>query len=135
MKYIPTMVAAAFAVMLIAAGQTAAGPAKKTAAKAAKANTPAEKKAAEPKAAKIADLLREPKAYAGKEVTVKGTFSGKCCESDWFLKDGVDTIEVYSTKMCPMPSKSRIRSKVTVIGTVLVRGDHPAITAKELAFE
>lgn len=135
MKYTPMMAAAAFAVALIAVGQTAAGPAKKAAAKTAKAKASPEKKAAEPKAAKIADLLREPKAYAGKEVSVRGTFSGICCESDWFLKDGVDSIEVYSTKMCPMPSKSKIRSKVTVIGTVIVRGDHPAITAKDLRFE
>ena len=87
------------------------------------------------KPVKIAELLRDPKAYAGKEVSVNGTFSGICCESDWFLKDGVDTIEVYSTKMCPMPSKSKVRSKVTVIGTVMVRGDQPAITSKEVRFQ
>lgn len=135
MKYISTTAAAAFAVTLIAAAQTAAGPAKKAEAKAAKAKASPEKKASEPAAAKIADLLREPKAYAGRDVSVKGAFSGICCESDWFLKDGVDMIEVYSTKMCPMPSKAKIRSKVTVVGTVTVRGDHPAITAKELRFE
>ncbi len=67
------------------------------------------------KPVKIAELLRDPKAYAGKDVAVKGTFSGICCETDWFLKDGMDTIEVYSTKICPMPSKSKVRSKVTVV--------------------
>lgn len=87
------------------------------------------------KPVKIAELLRDPKAYAGKDVAVNGTFSGICCETDWFLKDGVDTIEVYSTKICPMPSKSKVRSKVTVVGTVMVRSDHPAITSKELRFE
>lgn len=88
---------------------------------------------AEPAA--IAELLREPRVYAGKDVAVRGVFSGICCASDWFLKDGMDTIEVYGTRMCPMPPRSRLRSKLTVIGTVMVRGGQPALTAKELRFE
>ena len=68
-------------------------------------------------------------------MTVKGVFSGICCESDFFLKDGMDTIEVHATRMCPMPSKSRIRSKLTVVGTVMVRNGQPALAAKELRFE
>lgn len=131
------MASAALAVALWGCGRSQPedqGRAEKSTPMAAAPSAEAQAVAA-PKAATIAALLREPKAYAGKEVSVKGTFSGICCESDWFLKDGMDTIEVYSTKMCPMPSKSKIQSKVTVVGTVMVRNDHPAITAKELRFE
>lgn len=96
---------------------------------------PEAKAPAPAKTVTVAELLRDPKAYAGKEVAVKGTFSGICCESDWFLKDGMDTIEVYGTKMCPIPSKKKIQSKLTVIGTVMVRNDQPALTSRELRFE
>ncbi len=103
----------------------------------AAAGTPASGavEAAAPMAATIAQLLTRPKAYAGKEVSVKGIFGGICCPSDFKLKDGVDTIEVYSTPTCPMPPESKLRSRVTVRGTVLVRGGQPAITARELKFE
>lgn len=96
---------------------------------------PAPKAAAQPKPVTIAELLRDPKGFAGKEVAVKGVYSGICCEDDWFLKDGMDSIEVYATKMCPLPSKKKVQSKVTVIGTVMVRNNEPALTSKELRFE
>ena len=100
-----------------------------------KAEAPAAKPLPPVTPVKIAELLRNPKAYAGKEVSVNGTYTGICCGDDWYLKDGVDTIEVYSTKLCPTPSKEKILSKVTVIGTVMVRKDIPAITSKELRFQ
>lgn len=134
MGFTRIMIAAAIVGSIVSAA-TGAEPAEKARAKAAKSKAALGKAAAEPKAARIADLLREPKSYAGEDVAVKGIFAGACCASDWFLKDGVDTIEIYSTKMCPMPPRSKVRSKVTVIGTVMVRNDHPAITAKELRFE
>ncbi len=133
MRSLPLMAAAALSVALLwgcgeKQAESRAKETPETAASGAKAPASA-------KPVKIAELLRDPKAYAGKDVTVNGTFSGVCCETDWFLKDGMDTIEVYSTKICPMPSKSKVRSKVTVVGTVMVRGDHPALTSKELRFE
>lgn len=133
MRYMPVAVLAA--VLLGACSQKspeneAAAEKPTTAASAA----PKAKSSPQAKLVTIAELLRDPKAYSGKEVEVKGVYSGICCEDDWFLKDGMDTIEVYATKMCPLPSKEKIQSKVTVIGTVMVRNNHPAITAKELRF-
>lgn len=139
MRHIPVMATAALAAILLwGCGQKSSdtqATSEKSATAAIPAAAPQAKTASVPKAATIAQLLLTPKAYAGKDVTVKGVFSGICCASDFFLKDGVDTIEVYATRMCPIPSKSKIRSKLTVIGTVAVRNDHPALTAKELRFE
>lgn len=133
MRHIPIITALLTVGLLWGCGQKASEDQAPAADKPSAASQ--EKAFSEAKAATIAELLSEPKAYAGKDVSVKGVFSGICCESDWFLKDGMDTIEVYSTKMCPMPSKSKIQAKVLVIGTVMVRNDHPAITAKEVRFE
>lgn len=134
MSYIPMAVLAT--VLLGACGQkppeNEAAVEKPTAAASA---APKAESSPQAKRITIAELLRAPKAYSGKDVEVRGVYSGICCEDDWFLKDGMDTIEVYATKMCPLPSKEKIQSKVTVIGTVMVRSDHPAITAKELRFE
>lgn len=132
MRNLPKMAATLGLALLCGCGEKAPQSQPVETPKAAASDTKAPTSA---KPVKIAELLRDPKAYAGKDVAVNGTFSGICCETDWFLKDGVDTIEVYSTKMCPMPSKSKVRSKVTVVGTVMVRDDHPAITSKELRFE
>lgn len=136
MRYAPVMVTVLAVVLLWACGQKS--PENRPAVEKPVAAPSAAPKANAPSPAKavtVAELLRDPKAYAGKEVAVKGTFSGICCESDWFLKDGVDTIEVYGTKMCPIPSKKKIQSKLTVVGTVMVRNDQPALTSKELRFE
>lgn len=136
MRHVPRISAAMLAAVFLW-GCSQKSPEDKTAETPAPVQTPALKGdvAAAPKVASIAQLLNQPKAYAGKDVAVKGVFSGICCESDFFLKDGVDTIEVYATPMCPMPSKSKVLSKLTVIGTVMVRNDQPALTAKELRFE
>lgn len=80
----------------------------------------------------IAELLREPKAYAGQVVAVRGIFHSICCPSDFVLKDGFDSIEVIVSEM---PPKSKIGSKVKVVGTVVVRGDTASILAKEVMFE
>ena len=133
MRNIPATLTVLAVVLLGACGRTSSqneAVVEKTTSTAAKADS-----SPQAKRVTIAELLRDPKAYSGKEVEVKGVYSGICCEDDWFLKDGTDTIEVYATKICPLPSKKKIQSKVTVIGTVVVRSNQPALTSKELRFE
>lgn len=84
------------------------------------------------KSVTLAQLLREQKSYAGKEVEVKGIFSRICCPEDFILKDGFDTIEVVVSEM---PSKSKIGSKIKVVGKIFLRGNGVSILAKEVKFE
>jgi|GEM_PF-4797113 len=84
---------------------------------------------------KMEDLLKDPKSYQGKDIAVSGVFNSICCADDFVLKDGFNTIEVYVTDQCPMPDKSRLRSKMHVQGTVKVKGDEVTLVAKEVKFE
>lgn len=84
---------------------------------------------------KLAELVKSPSDFAGKEVLVTGIFSGICCATDFYLKDGLETIEVSAgTKQCPMPSKSKIRSKIEVRGVVKVHGDAVMIEGKSIKY-
>jgi uncharacterized protein YdeI (BOF family) len=84
---------------------------------------------------KMEELLKNPKSYEGKEVAVNGMFNSICCASDFVLKDGFNSMEVYVTDKCPMPDKSKVRSKVEVHGTVKVKGDEVTLIAKEVRFK
>jgi PBP1b-binding outer membrane lipoprotein LpoB len=84
---------------------------------------------------KMEELLKDPKAYEGKDVVVGGVFNNICCADDFVLKDGLNAIEVYVTDQCPMPDKSKLRSKMQVHGTVKVKGDDVTLVAKEVKFE
>lgn len=84
---------------------------------------------------KMEELLKDPKFYEGKEVVINGVFNSICCADDFVLKDGFNAIEVYVTEQCPMPSKSKLRSKMQVRGTVKVKGDEVTMVAKEVKFE
>lgn len=81
------------------------------------------------KRVKIAELLKEPKSYAGQDVVVSGIFNGICCPSDFVLKDGIDAIEIYVTEM---PSKSRVGSKMEIYGTVRVKCGFVSVIDKEV---
>lgn len=83
----------------------------------------------------LEEVLKKSKTYDGKEVITKGVFNSVCCASDFVLKDGFDAIEVYVTEQCPMPSKSKLGSKMKVQGTVKVKGNELSIVAKEIKFE
>lgn len=83
----------------------------------------------------LAELTKSPSAFAGKEVVVTGIFSGICCATDFYLKDGLETIEVSAgTRQCPMPSKSKIRSKLRVRGVVKIHGDAVMIEGREIKY-
>ena len=84
---------------------------------------------------KMERLLKDPKPYEGKEVVVGGVFNSICCAEDFVLKDGFEAMEVYVTDKCPMPDKSKLRSKVQVQGMVKVKGDEVTLVAKEVKFE
>jgi len=81
------------------------------------------------------ELLKDPKSYEGKDVVVGGVFNSICCADDFVLKDGLNAIEVYVTDQCPMPDKSKLRSRMQVHGTVKVKGDEVTLVAKEVKFE
>ena len=80
----------------------------------------------------LGELLKNPGKYKGKEVVVEAVFNNICCATDFALKDGFDTIEVYTDRM---PSKSKIGSKMEVKGTVQVRGGAVTIIEKEMKFK
>lgn len=84
---------------------------------------------------KLAALLADPKPYAGKEVKVTGTFSGACCPTDFLLKDGLESMEVYITDQCPMPDESKKHKPMQVVGTVQLRGDEVSLVANEVMFQ
>lgn len=80
----------------------------------------------------LEQLLRAPKSYAGQEVMVKGIFHSICCSSDFMLREGFDSIEIMVSEM---PPKSKLGSRVRVVGTVFVKGNSVSIIAKEVTFE
>ena len=84
---------------------------------------------------KLAALLADPKPYAGKEVRVTGMFNGACCATDFVLKDGLESMEVYITDQCPMPDESRKHKPMQVVGTVQLRGDEVSLIANEVMFQ
>lgn len=84
---------------------------------------------------KMAALLADPKPYAGKDIVMSGTFNGACCATDFILKDGFETVEVYTSGACPMPDESRKYAKMDVLGTVQLRGNEVSVVAKEVRFE
>ncbi len=128
MKYFTITILTMLLVAGCTQGQSNAGPSEK------KQTQQTQNKAESPavKTVTLEKLLKEPKTYAGQTVEVKGIFHSICCPSDFILKDGFDSIEVVVSEM---PPKSKIGSKIKVVGTVSVKGNGALIIAKEVKFE
>ncbi len=86
-----------------------------------------------PRAA-LADILKNPAAYNGKDVVAEGIFMGKCCETDFIFTSGINTLEVRVSKACPMPPPRLKGTKARVYGVVRVKGDDVTIHAKGVDF-
>ncbi len=43
---------------------------------------------------KLAEILKTPTKYKGKEVVLQGNYGSKCCADDFNYKEGLDGIEV-----------------------------------------
>lgn len=43
---------------------------------------------------KLAEILKTPTKYKGKEVVLQGNYGSKCCATDFNYKEGLDGIEV-----------------------------------------
>ena len=83
---------------------------------------------------KVGELLKDPKTYTDKDVTVKGVVANICCATDFVFKDGFDNIQVFITEQCPMPPTSKQDQNAIITGTVKIRGGYPTIVAKEIKF-
>ncbi len=90
--------------------------------------------APEVKTVTVAELLKAPKVYDGKDVVVRGTFAGFCEDGDYVLKDGFDSLEFYIAKQVPTPPKSKLGSKVEIRGMVKTRRNEVNIIANEVKF-
>lgn len=128
MKYFTVTILMMSLVVGCSNGQSHAAPSEK------KQIQPTQNKAETPvvKTVTLEKLLREPKTYAGQTVEVRGIFSSICCSGDFILKAGLDTIEVVVSEM---PPKSKIGSKIRVVGIAFVKGNDVSIRAKEVKFE
>lgn len=43
---------------------------------------------------KLAEILKSPTKYKGKEVLLQGNYGSKCCATDFNYKEGMDGIEI-----------------------------------------
>lgn len=43
---------------------------------------------------KLAEILKSPAKYKGKEVVLQGNYGSKCCADDFNYKEGLDGIEI-----------------------------------------
>lgn len=48
-----------------------------------------------PATATLAEILKNPSTYDGREVVLQGTYAGHCCATDFNYKEGVDMVECY----------------------------------------
>lgn len=73
------------------------------------------------KVVRLQEVLKSPQIYDGQTLVIEGNFSGACCASDFIFKDGVASTEVFISKECPMPSGTKVGSRMRVYGTVAVK--------------
>lgn len=83
---------------------------------------------------KVGELLKNPKTYADKDVTVNGVIANICCGTDFVFKDGFDNIQVFITEQAPMPPMSKQNQNAIIMGTVKIKGGYVTLVAKEIKF-
>jgi hypothetical protein len=78
----------------------------------------------------VADILKNPAAYEGQTVKVKGTIATECPSGCWFeLNDGGAPIHVdLSPGGLAIPQK--VGKQVVVVGRVVVKDGRPEIHGK-----
>jgi RNase P/RNase MRP subunit p29 len=75
----------------------------------------------------VSELLRNPGAYKGKTVTVKGKIVDECSTGCWFdLKDGAAAIYV-NTELAQFAIPQKTGHEATVEGRFLVQDGKPRI--------
>ncbi|MGE3682651.1 MAG: hypothetical protein AB7G93_13075 [Bdellovibrionales bacterium] len=47
---------------------------------------------------KLAEILKTPAKYKGKEVVLQGNYGSMCCATDFNYKEGLDGIEISATE-------------------------------------
>ena len=76
---------------------------------------------------KVDDILRNPDAYKGKTVTIKGEILNECPTGCWFdIKDGKVVIYV-NTELAQFAIPQKTGHKALVEGKFLVEGGKPKI--------
>jgi hypothetical protein len=77
---------------------------------------------------KLEQIVSDPFSYDQKEVILEGNFAGICCESDFFYKEGLETVEI-SPQGFPSP-KLTVGTPVRIHGIVKTSSDRIRIEAR-----